>query len=59
VNADRCPGCAVDLVRIAIVVDDHTVLMRSCTSCSRRWWSADGLPVDPTDVLGRRFEPSR
>jgi transcriptional regulator NrdR family protein len=53
-DPDRCPCCATDLVRIAIAAEGRTILMRSCTSCSRRWWTADGLPVDPTDILGRR-----
>jgi len=53
-NADRCPSCATDLVRIAISMEGRAVLMRSCTTCSRRWWTADGLPVDPTQLFARK-----
>ena len=53
-NADRCPGCGTQLVRIAISVEERGVVMRSCTPCSRRWWTADGLPVDPADLFSRK-----
>jgi len=52
-DANHCPGCGTDLVRIVITVEGKGVLMRSCTSCSRRWWTADGMPVQPTELFSR------
>lgn len=51
---EPCPGCARPLVSVDIKVEDRTVTMRSCTRCDRRWWVADGAPVDPTTAFAKR-----
>jgi hypothetical protein len=39
---------------VAITVEERIVLMRSCNRCDRRWWTADGEPVDPVELFARR-----
>jgi len=35
-----------------IRAEARTVVMRSCSRCDRRWWTADGEPVDqPADLF--------
>lgn len=46
-----CPTCARPVVRIGLVKDGRDVEMRSCSRCDTRWWTVDGLPADPTEVL--------
>jgi hypothetical protein len=54
---DACPRCRGPLVAIEITLSGKDLLMRSCSKCDVRFWSARGKDVDLTDVLGH--EPAR
>jgi hypothetical protein len=49
-----CAACGDVRTAVDIAVGDRTVTMESCNGCDRRWWSADGAPVDPLEVFGRK-----
>ena len=51
---DACPGCGAGAASVAISLDDQVVTMRSCNRCDRRWWTADGEPVDPLKLFAGR-----
>ena len=53
-EAAACPGCGADVAAVVITVESRVVLMRSCNRCDRRWWTADGSPVDPVELFARR-----
>jgi len=39
---------------VDIVLDDQVVTMRSCNRCDQRWWTSDGVPVDPLQLFAGR-----
>jgi hypothetical protein len=53
-ETERCPGCGSALAAVVIHANDREVMMRSCTRCDRRWWTADGEVADPTEVFAKR-----
>jgi hypothetical protein len=48
---EPCAICGTPLAAVGIVSSGRHVVMRSCTRCNRRWWTADGRPVDPTQLF--------
>jgi transcriptional regulator NrdR family protein len=59
VNGVRCEQCGSSVVEIRMTVaGGATVRMRSCARCDRRFWVADGEPVELGDLL-EQISPTR
>lgn len=51
---EPCPTCGHPVVSVDLHPEGRTVTMHSCNRCDRRWWTAEGLPVDPAEVFTRQ-----
>ena len=49
-----CPVCTGLLTAVVIAVEERVVTMESCNGCDRRWWTTDGVVVDPVEIFGRK-----
>ena len=48
----RCPDCKrTYLVEITLTVAEQPLVMRSCSSCDRRWWHREGETLHLPGVL--------
>lgn len=50
-DADRCPACKKDLVRVKMLVDGNNLVMTSCANCDIRQWSRAGEQIDLSEAL--------
>jgi len=50
-DADPCPACGKDLVRLKMLVDGNNLVMTSCANCDIRQWSRAGRQIDLGEAL--------
>jgi uncharacterized Zn finger protein (UPF0148 family) len=50
-KSKSCRACGGPLVEIAIVREESSMTMQSCSRCDARWWQEDGEHVDLPRVL--------
>lgn len=54
-----CPSCRGSVVEIALANGESTIVMRSCSRCDARGWSAGGRTIDLTEALDEIAEVGR
>jgi endogenous inhibitor of DNA gyrase (YacG/DUF329 family) len=50
-GARSCPECGGAVIEIEIASGETPLVMRSCSKCDAREWSADGRGIDLTTAL--------